>query len=101
MPELSWNGPRSARRALAQTLLADGLGLAARCGECKGADPACAACRGSGLSHWGATLLDDFVDEVISTFPSDSFELSQDRLLKCVSQRGLAPPADRAAQSRQ
>lgn len=96
----SWTGPRSARRGLAQTLLADGLGPAARCGECKGAEPGCAGCRGSGLSPWAATLLDDFVNEVISTFPSDSFELPQDRLLMWVSQRSPAPPADGAGRSR-
>ena len=101
MPELSWNGPRSARRALAQALLADGLGPAARCDECKGAEPGCAGCRGSGLSHWAATLLGDFVDEIISTFPSDSFELPQDRLLMWVSQRGVALPAGGDGQPRQ
>ena len=92
MPELSWNGPRSARRALAQTLLADGLGLPARCAECKGTGPRCAGCRGSGLSHWAATFVDDFVDEVMTAFPGESFELAQDRLLRWVSHRAAAPP---------
>ena len=100
MPELSWNGSRSARLGLAQALLGDGLGVAARCGECKGAEPGCAGCRGSGLSHWAAALLDDFVDEVISTFPSDGFELPQDRLLLWVSQQGVAQSSGGAGQPR-
>lgn len=74
-PVFSWGGRDQGAHLLARALMADAVGAESRCGSCSGAGGDCPACAGHGLQDWARELAGAFVDDVVSGFPPQGFEL--------------------------